>query len=456
MGLYTTLDNIPKESDNLLKPMRASNALLLSCILLNVFFLSCESTKNQQTKSEGIQKHEFAFIRKYQYSVEQLFEPFFPALMDADSDGDLDGIIAQLRYPGTPCEVAALRNDGSGYFELATKDLFRPETVLMEWPRDAVKADFNGDGMEDLLIADHGPEVGSFPGGLSKLLMKSPEGILLDETKKRLPQLRSCTHSVTAGDIDNDGDIDIFMGNVAGGTMPPCFYMNNGSGFFSADLARLPETLVYRDELDLKYTSSLLLDVDKDGDLDLIGGLHGGYPKDNPFYQRDDILLNNGSGYFSFSKDSSMPPRYKDGSWGTIDTVAADFNNDGLADLLLAVCPSSGDSGIQLLLGTGNGTFHDKTENIPQDFKGLDGGVWLNFTADFNGDGWVDFIANDSGPGPHLYINSGNAVFQDRSEMLSIYEKDTFVLPGDLDNDSDIDLFVVKRGMVMVFLNQLK
>jgi hypothetical protein len=433
------------------------------CMCLILFLFSCENKQNNEPNNEEPPdneeppKHEFAFVVKHQYELSELTGIGHSVLMDADNDGDLDALI-------THNKVHLLENDGAGYFRYGTADKLGPQEIMLNNTTDLDKADFNSDAKQDLFIAESGLDADPFPGGRSKILIQSSNGKMLDETEGRLPDKLSFTHSATVGDIDGDKDIDIYMGNVAGGTMPPCFYINNGSGKFSPALKRLPRILTHRDELDLKYTSGLLIDVDNDGDLDLIGGLHGGYPKNNPFYERDDILLNDGFGYFSFADDDAMPPRYKSPSWGTMEIVPADLNKDGLEDLLLAVNLNYSETRIQLLLNNGNGTFSDKTENIPQNWPvgSWENQTWVRwiFPSDFNNDGSVDFIAHGANIKPHLFINKGNGVFQDDTQMLNLPEPvgDSFIviLPGDLDNDGDIDLFVTRGITVSVYLNQLK
>ena len=68
--------------------------------------------------------------------------------------------------------------------------------------------DFNGDGQLDIFIASHGYDADPFPGHRNTLLLSNENGRLFDASN-RLPDLSGFTHGLGAGDIDNDGDLDL-------------------------------------------------------------------------------------------------------------------------------------------------------------------------------------------------------------------------------------------------------
>jgi hypothetical protein len=159
--------------------------------------------------------------------------------------------------------------------------------------------DFNGDGFDDLLIADMGRDYPGPPtGGQSRLLMQIESGQLIDETEDRLPQQKAYTRNITTGDIDGDGDIDIYMCNLEH-KLGPRFYINDGAGYFTEDTGRIPRSITNRAK---EYISSLLVDVDNDNDLDLILGAYRGLFQDT-------VLFNDGEGSFTEAPVNTLPTR---------------------------------------------------------------------------------------------------------------------------------------------------
>src|SRR6185295_16390840 len=102
------------------------------------------------------------------------------------------------------------------------------------------------------------------------LSVSTPDCHLLNATSY-LPQQSDFTHSATAGDIDNDGDVDLYVGNIWGANLiPPQIWLNDGTGHFSIGSGLLPAA-----QTDLnqnRYTTSHFVDVNLDGNIDLVLG----------------------------------------------------------------------------------------------------------------------------------------------------------------------------------------
>jgi hypothetical protein len=360
-------------------------------------------------------------------------------LIDFDSNGYLDLVVNDWQSPPATAPVFAFRNNGQGLFVDATSDILGTQNIQMNHPRHYAIADFNNDGRLDLFIADHGADIPPFAGGQSRILIQTPDGKLKDETTSRIPVVKAFTHNVSAGDIDGDGDVDLYMCNICCG-VGPRLYLNDGTGKFTADSSRIPNLIT---KGDLGFTSSIFIDVDKDGDLDLVLG--GGV---DPRIPRDIILLNDGRGFFSLAPETAMPQRYGGLGWLTVAIASADFDNDGWPDLIMSTTGDYDKPRIQLLLNNRDGTFRDATDQIPQSW---DRGwiIWI-FPADFNNDGLIDFVTRGGGGGEvqvALYLNEGNAQFVNASDLLPFAPAfSPMILPGDLDNDGDIDLFYALGG----------
>ena len=158
--------------------------------------------------------------------------------LDLGNDGDLDLFIAQTEPFGAkayPALVFENSNSGSAPYTFI-KPATQPNVNFNQPANTVVAADFNGDGRQDVFVGDVGYDGGDFLGGQNRILIQNAAGALVDETNTRLPIYSDYTHSLTYGDIDGDGDIDIFIGSLAGSKYsryPASFLINDGSGHFS-------------------------------------------------------------------------------------------------------------------------------------------------------------------------------------------------------------------------------
>lgn len=192
--------------------------------------------------------------------------------------------------------------------------------------------------------------------------------------------------------------------------------------------------------LDRRNTSGSVImeDFDNDGDLDVF----------TTFY-----LLNGQCKYYVNNGDGTFTDKTKEANLSGIvsglNTVQADFDNDGNRDILIlrggwldgGLHPNS------LLKNKGNGTFEDVT---------IDAGI-LSFHptqtaswADFNADGFLDlFIANESSKlkGQHpceLYLNMKNGKFKNIAAQVGLDRTGFFkaVAVGDINNDRLPDVYL--------------
>ena len=243
------------------------------------------------------------------------------AWADFDNDGDLDLFV--VNWSGQTND--RYQNDGQGRFTFV--DDFT--TVMRDYAVCANWCDVDGDGDADLFIARQGLGVrfeGRERGNLSSknsLFRNDGTGrfrpFYPGQQSHRDPVAHDASQSITSswGDIDNDGDFDLFVGNFAG--EPNDLYRNNGDTTFT----QITASPVARDGG--VSLGSAFADFDNDGDLDLFVANGYGDPENNFFY------LNDGSGVFTKVLEGPLVS----GGGRSVATVAADYDNDGDLDLFV-------------------------------------------------------------------------------------------------------------------------
>jgi hypothetical protein len=272
--------------------------------------------------------------------------------------------------------------------------------------------DYNGDGRPDIFIADSGIDGAPFTGRQNKLILSTPACKLVDASAN-LPQQSDFTHSATVGDVDNDGDVDIYVGNIWGANLiPPQIWLNDGAGHFVVASGLLPAA---QTDFNLnRYTTSLLVDLNNDGSVDLVLG-------GDQFGDQNEVLLNDGTGHFT-RVPNALPGR----PWPDIvplDVKSTDFDHDGVADIAIEYSkfdPYYQGRYIQLFRGNGDGTFVDQTASrlFPTQVDNLL--TWLLFVhfVDLDGDGNNDLIGQLVGTNAdnhRFYMASNTGVFTETS-----------------------------------------
>jgi hypothetical protein len=235
-------------------------------------------------------------------------------------------------------------------------------------------ADIDGDGNVDIMIGNNGQNI---------ILINNGNVIFTNETADRLPQRFDNTNDIAFGDITGDGRTDIIVANADNNSV----FVNTGSGFFVDQTAsRIPFINKIEETRDVN-----LSDIDGDHDLDLYFGNSGFQSGSNP---KDRILLNNGNGIFSDKTGDRLPAITSD----TFDADFADIDKDGDPDLLVG----NYHGGIHVLINNGSGFFTDQSplwisNNFLPEVSDLE-------IADYNDDGLLDvYIAVHGGSDQLLF-----------------------------------------------------
>ncbi len=195
---------------------------------------------------------------------------------------------------------------------------------------------------------------------------------------------------------------------------------NDRDGGFE-DVTRASGLLVSRDDLEATYGRPGEVwatgDVDNDGDLDIFTG----NTRVNPFdavTETSELMLNNGDGTFSFGPEDS-DARMVDVQSKPSGVTFVDFDRDGNLDLWITH-NDNGSSPIQdrLLQGDGTGWFADVTyerglyTRAWTDLSYINDGLahswgWSSLACDLNNDGILELMASSYGRAPnHLWRGS--------------------------------------------------
>ena len=183
--------------------------------------------------------------------------------------------------------------------------------------------DLNGDGSIDLVIANgrHWPQA-------NKIFINNGFGIFT--ISKDLDNIEETSYATELADFNNDGYLDIAVGNDMA---PNALYRNDGKGNF---------TKVGSFGIEYAPTRNLLTtDIDSDGDIDILITNRG---------EVNEICLNNGNGSLDIVIANSRAPNIlflnqengtkwtpislADESLATYDIIFTDLNTDGRLDIV--------------------------------------------------------------------------------------------------------------------------
>jgi len=368
---------------------------------------------------------------------------------DIDLDGRLDlimsswGLRDQLRY---------FHNTGKGHFEDRTAAAGLTGQV---GGLNLSHADYDNDGDVDLFIMRGGWLFGEGEHPNS-LLRNNGDGTFTDVTRAAGLFTRTPSQTCTWGDIDHDGDLDLFVGTEPTPTKKHYaqLWRNNGDGTFEdiAARARLNVSGIIK--------AATFGDYDNDGLLDLYVSRFG---DTNQLLHHDGIDENGNVRFVDVTASAGVAEPLN-----SFPTWFFDYDNDGYLDLLVAgFAGFDGDSLAQVVAdylgaasdGTrcvlyrnnGDGTFEDVAPKLGLDHVLLAMGA--NF-GDVDNDGWLDCAFGTGEPTMttlvpnRLFRNAGGERFDDitTSSGFGNIQKGHGIAFGDLDHDGDQDIAITMGG----------
>lgn len=389
------------------------------------------------------------------------------AAEDYDNDGDLDFYL----IAGENGTNQLYQNQGDGTFT----EVAESAGVAIDGEKGSgpMFADFNGDGHLDLFV-------GAVDYDKYYLFQSNGDGTFTDITASSgLVFTAGNSVSATAADIDEDGDLDLFISHwghdLDEGDSLEIVWRNDSSeteikfvdistemGLSAAYVEQFDrEENRYFAEADSSFVPSLS-DIDKDGDWDLLLVSDYGLSK----------ILKNEDGIFVAVTEDNLIDQFGMGS------AVGDIDNDGDMDWYVTSIaykdadgedknPTEGYLGNMLYINDGSGNFTNASSSAGV----ADGGwAWGACFADFNNDSLLD-IYHVNGWGQdqqlfamfnddenRLYINNGDGTFTNMAMDLQVNDSSQGrgLACNDFDNDGDIDIIVSNnQGRAKYFRNEL-
>jgi len=347
---------------------------------------------------------------------------------DIDGDTDLDIIWANgggFSSPGANELSRIFINNGTGVFT----DQSVARGAFSGLCRGAELGDIENDGDLDLILAQ---DFNRQP----QLLLNNGAGVFTNVTAARLPVQTLGSSRAQFGDIDNDGDLDIYINNGTTsrfGTGQNRVYVNNGSGFFTDATATLHPVANLGEPQDCIFG-----DIDGDFDIDVRTG--------STASNQSRLYRNNGAGVFTVV--AGVPA---DNNCYSYDF--GDIEGDGDLDLFGANASGTTANADLLLRNNGAGAFADVSANYTPN-PGVDDNDSKFF--DYDNDGDMDLVVARIGGPERVYRNNGAGAFAEMAGVMTAVTDSTLdVKVADLTGDGRVDIVTAQGESLAPYVNRI-
>jgi len=271
--------------------------------------------------------------------------------VDYNNDGWLDLFLANTQTfsaGGGAANSLFLNNEGASFTKITEGEIVNDKQNSMcgNW------ADIDNDGDQDLLSLNMGNE--------NYLYINNGDGTFIKSSDPTITNNELFSISCSWVDYNNDGYLDVYIGNGGFRKDSNYLFMNNGDATFT----QITEGDIVNTKLDT--WNSLWGDLDNDGDQDMI---------EIPISTNCILHINNGNGSFSSSKLDSDYTAMCSGAM-------ADMDKDGDLDFLLNSASNQAGNIIYYNNGNSNNWFQ-------VDYKGITGsgiGARIKIKAKINGE----------------------------------------------------------------------
>ena len=350
---------------------------------------------------------------------------------DYDQDGFLDLLVPNTSLSWGAWVNFLYHNNGDGTFTKKLAAEVGPIASDRDPSAGAYWGDINNDGRLDLLVGNW-PASDSSPPGTNRVYLNLGNGTFASADAGDLTKSTYTFGWANLADYDNDGWLDAFMiaAWADSGHRTNLLYHARGDGKFDLVTSGVVATDTSPMSLDASWS-----DFDNDGDVDLlVGNWDQNNPADDFFYR------NEGDGQFTRLTNSVLE-NYASATghhaWG-------DYDNDGWMDVA-----TGGLSPLCLFRNTGNGEFE-----LTRTISTSGNQVW----ADYDNDGFLDMVVirGQGNPLELLLFHSDRNGGFDEVEDAFTRESAKWIMGAwsDYDNDGFLDLFVAEEtGQNALFHN---
>jgi len=414
---------------------------------------------------------------------------FFEAvnIFDPDGDGDKDiviGMTGAIWDELSPLDPKPYVIENIGGTEFILGGISIADNQVKGWINNIVVGDFNSDGRDDAVLIDHGREDKPYSlrdfGELAVLESNSARLTMWDgrfeaDSSWTLPDRDFWHGSVNTRDYNLDGHLDVVVSALGQANVE--LWTGDGSGNFNnVSQTLLSPTL---DINALSFGISGFVDAGGDGIPDVFSLPYGlydlnsnGFISINPESKLGLQTIDLGD----LSKDLALVNNLNQ---GYSEAVVADFDNNGLEDIIALAESTSGNLEGQnywmYLSQVAPFEFRDVTVEAFGSYSTLYGGVrprgdgyenlYFNgagtefYTADYNGDGFLDlnlgfpFLGEWQELESTIFLNDGSGNFA-RAHKINL-DFPTGNYPslrsdgvGDLNEDGVADIFVIEQHSV--------
>ncbi len=311
-------------------------------------------------------------------------------LQDIDGDGDMD-LLAGTYLTGNGNAVSILSNDGTGLFTI-TEDLLGSSRF--------VTGDFDNDGDVDIAVENYYLKIFNNEGG-----------VFANETYTISESVPFNFNEARSGDFNGDENLDIVFDDF------------NGVSMISLGATEHILSNTNLDGIYQRYYLSEVIDIDGDGDLDLL--IESDYENRNDYtYHQSHLLLTNTSGSFTQSSLGNIQPNI-----GEAEALLG-LDVDGDLDMDLVV---SNYFDIVVFANDGNQNFSLLDEDLVEVVYGFESEM-----VDIDNDDDLDIIISGT---TMIIENDGSG---NLSIKQNIARESNFIsyamATGDFDGDGDIDV----------------